>query len=720
MKEQTQPLLTIGIIFKNENRCLERCLKSLIPLRETIPCELIMADTGSADGSRNIASRYADILFDFPWTNDFSVARNAVMNRSSGKWYMTIDADEYLDKDITELVNFLRDSKKNSELLCGVVQRNYETLEMDSKYSDFLAVRLVCMSTGLRYRGAIHESWPFEEKGLLNVRGLLHTILHHDGYASTDGKKGKEKNERNLSLLRRNLEKDSKNLRTLLQYIESGRREKDYLDTLRSAMAIAETKKSGWQHYGPPIFRYAVRAALEDELPEFWEWVERSEKLFPDSFFTRIDIEYIAFSQSLKDGDYIAAIHHGEHYLQSIKAFQRQEDSLSETVYSVLLMSSPYWEQSLKIYLADIYIKEGRSKRAWELLQDIDATLLDAQLTGNMLCVLGDLHRFSNLDTSSMLLRFYQELSKPRPSEKRAEERKNIFYQTAMFAFLTQNQKEELLEPNFCRPSYMLFLPLINDCDIGRGAAVLTLQNPDEMQLILSKVENWELFPAEALVHALESGVSFPLLEKPLKTEEMEGLTSRLSESMEDYVSWIINVVGNDFKDRKQHDSLQLLSWTQHLILAAIRTFGWKTDKTGKGIKLAGLFAKSEKEYLSRYYTPELLCPENLVLLPALHRFGWHCAKAFDALDSEDVSAYVRELKAGLEICPESNAIAEYLMRQTPQLMPCPQGVSEELLSLAEQVRTLLAGYPPNHPAVEAIKASKAYQKVAELIETLN
>lgn len=112
MKEQTQPLLTIGIIFKDEIRCLERCLKSLTPLRETIPCELIMADTGSADGSRNIASRYADILFDFPWTNDFSVARNAVMNHSSGKWYMTIDADEYLDKDITELVSFLRDSKK--------------------------------------------------------------------------------------------------------------------------------------------------------------------------------------------------------------------------------------------------------------------------------------------------------------------------------------------------------------------------------------------------------------------------------------------------------------------------------------------------------------------------------------------------------------------------------------------------------------------------------
>ena len=80
----SKPVLSIGIIFKNEIRCLERCLKSLQSLREAVPCELVMADTGSDDGSREIAEKYADILFDFPWINDFSAARNAVMDRSAG------------------------------------------------------------------------------------------------------------------------------------------------------------------------------------------------------------------------------------------------------------------------------------------------------------------------------------------------------------------------------------------------------------------------------------------------------------------------------------------------------------------------------------------------------------------------------------------------------------------------------------------------------------
>ena len=80
MDVTNKPLLSIGMIFKNEIRCLERCMKSLEPLRKEIPCELIMVDTGSEDGSREIAERYADTLVDFPWINDFAAARNEAMD----------------------------------------------------------------------------------------------------------------------------------------------------------------------------------------------------------------------------------------------------------------------------------------------------------------------------------------------------------------------------------------------------------------------------------------------------------------------------------------------------------------------------------------------------------------------------------------------------------------------------------------------------------------
>ena len=712
MKDNTKPLLTIGIIFMNEIRSLRHCLEALNPLREAICCELIMADTGSSDGSREIAAQYADILFDFPWVGDFSAARNAVMDRASGQWYLTVDTDEYLDKDVSELVHFLQSCKKSQELACGVVQRNYDTMEMDSKYSDFLAVRLICMSTGLRYQGAIHEAWPLEEKGIQDVRALSRTILHHDGYVDMDGEGGREKRERNLTLLRKNLQQNPEDLKLLLQYIESGRRESNYLEMLRHAATAVEGKNPGWQLFGPPLFRHAVKAALEEDLPEFWNWTTRAEKWFPDSYYTRIDIEYIAFTQSLKEGKYSSAIQRGERCLRAIKEFRKNEESLAATLFSTILMSSPYWEQGLEIYLADLYIKNGSSARARELLLDIDSTLLDVQQTGNLLCVLGDLHRLSNLDTAPMIQELYEGIRKPIPSEETAHKREEMFYQTAALAFHSQNRKEEQLEPNFCRPSYMMFIPLLNQCDIGRGAAVLALTNPEEMQLVLEKVEDWEQFPGEVLSHAIEQGVSFPLPEKPLMSEDINRLADRLAADEESFYRMIRCI----FKENCE-ENLQKLAWINQLVLTAVQRYNWDTanNDIDTGIELARFFAQTEECLISRYYRPEMLDEENYLILPALHRFGWHCARAFNALDAGSPDKYVRELRKGLHTCGIMKPMVEWLMKHTPALKR--NEVSPELLALAEQVKTLLASYPSENVMVQEIKSSPVYQKVAWLIE---
>ena len=121
---EKQPMLSIGMIVKNEEKKLERCLTALQPLRDAIPCELVIADTGSTDGTRAIAERYADLVFDFPWVNNFSAARNAVMEKCTGLWYLTIDADEYLD-DATELIAFLTGPLANQTDIATLVVRNY-------------------------------------------------------------------------------------------------------------------------------------------------------------------------------------------------------------------------------------------------------------------------------------------------------------------------------------------------------------------------------------------------------------------------------------------------------------------------------------------------------------------------------------------------------------------------------------------------------------------
>ena len=114
-------------------------------------------------------------------------------------------------------------------------------------------------------------------------------------------------------------------------------------------------------------------------------------------------------------------------------------------------------------------------------------------------------------------------------------------------------------------------------------------------------------------------------------------------------------------------------------------------------------------------YSQEALCPENLFLLPPTHRLGWYCDKAFAALDSGDSAGYIRYLHGGLDAYEGMREMIESLLAEFEQRQRA--AATPELLALAEQVRTMLAAYDPEDPAVVALKASPVYQKVSYLIE---
>ncbi len=62
--------ISLCMIVKNEERVLARCLDSVADLMD----EIIVVDTGSTDRTKEIASRYTDLIYDFVWTDDFSAA----------------------------------------------------------------------------------------------------------------------------------------------------------------------------------------------------------------------------------------------------------------------------------------------------------------------------------------------------------------------------------------------------------------------------------------------------------------------------------------------------------------------------------------------------------------------------------------------------------------------------------------------------------------------
>ena len=52
---------------KDEEAVLKRCLLCVKQFAD----EIIIVDTGSMDSTKEIAKRYTDNIYDFPWNHDF-------------------------------------------------------------------------------------------------------------------------------------------------------------------------------------------------------------------------------------------------------------------------------------------------------------------------------------------------------------------------------------------------------------------------------------------------------------------------------------------------------------------------------------------------------------------------------------------------------------------------------------------------------------------------
>ena len=79
-----RPCLSLCMIVKNEERTIARALESI----KALASELIVVDTGSTDGTKIIAAALGAKVFDFPWTDDFSSARNVSLSKATGDWIL--------------------------------------------------------------------------------------------------------------------------------------------------------------------------------------------------------------------------------------------------------------------------------------------------------------------------------------------------------------------------------------------------------------------------------------------------------------------------------------------------------------------------------------------------------------------------------------------------------------------------------------------------------
>lgn len=195
--------ISVAIIAKNEEKRIEKCLASIKPYG----FEIVVVDTGSTDGTKEIAGRYADQILDFAWCDDFSAARNYSLRAAKNNWIFMIDCDEAIKSIDVDELNYFR--KHLSDSVGSVTRENFITEQgklalNNTDYTErFFDRRLY------HYTGMIHEQLtPIRGKDFPNY--LLKTTITHTGYDMTPEER-QAKQMRNQTLLEKQLLEDPDN-----------------------------------------------------------------------------------------------------------------------------------------------------------------------------------------------------------------------------------------------------------------------------------------------------------------------------------------------------------------------------------------------------------------------------------------------------------------------------------------------------------------------------
>jgi glycosyltransferase involved in cell wall biosynthesis len=220
-------LLSICMMVKNEEKNLERCLKSLQSIRDAVSSELIIVDTGSDDNTVEIAKQFTEKVYFHPWENDFSAIRNISLRYGTGEWFFVIDADEKLENE-QQLIQFLKSPQRNQYGVVAITTKNVTDMDNPHSYSSMIGFRLFKNDGYFHFEGAIHNQARFKGETL----AMPEVYLMHYGYISTDKELMERKFIRTGTILKQELEKDPTNIYYWTQLSVTYAMHKDYADAI--------------------------------------------------------------------------------------------------------------------------------------------------------------------------------------------------------------------------------------------------------------------------------------------------------------------------------------------------------------------------------------------------------------------------------------------------------------------------------------------------------
>lgn len=647
-KTDNKIMLSIGMIVKNEEKHLENCLSALQKLRDNVSNELIIVDTGSTDRTKEIALKYTDMVYDFEWVNDFSAARNYGLQFATGEWFMFIDADEYLDENCDEMIKFFNMPEVNTQYnSASFTMRNYGS-KIKRASNQFLAPRIVRNFEGLKFTDPIHEWIP--QPG---PHGIFSTIFHHYGYAFESKKQKDVKSHRNMVPLLKEYEESPKDLRVLYHicdaiyddnYFKTPEEKEKYLDEY-----LSEAKKrilepysfSAYIKYASYYITYDRHKEAVDILTEFVE-----DETFHKSILM-VTAYYLLIHAYLNLEDDENACKTITKYLKYYEKYQKNELDLVDMRFGVLQGVTEYDYEENIMHAARCLNRLERYDESIEYLNKVDISEMNFPHLKMYLNIMRDL--VTKTKKYSHVVSSYEKILEFNDSDKTGL----ILFLLEQYYMEHPKDREDFVNAvvkTGKNGKYIELMKLVKDDNNG-----LDISEP--LSKFLKSVDRWNDGYSEAFYLAMKNNVDVSeAIVKMGHNVLMDIITTISDGHYLDYSQIALNYCANF----NYSSSIRNMFWCVSALEAAVyKSNEMSQDKKGE---LFDFFISILSDYVFNIYNQDLLNPEDIEVLPELHRFGYFITLAFTAKNNNDLIGYIRTMKEALRLCePMKDLVSFYL-----------------------------------------------------------
>ncbi|WP_186438513.1 glycosyltransferase [Cohnella terricola] len=260
--------ISVCMIMKNEAHNLPRSL-------ESIPStyEVVVVDTGSSDSSISVARNLGAKVFEFPWGDSFSDARNYSIRQATGDYILILDADECFTENIE--IQVKRTIENSPKEAATVMIRNVT----DQDWTQHRMIRFFPNHAEYSYVGDVHESLSF--KGAPARYNNSEIVLLHYGYESEEYN-NKGKFDRNLRLYEKELAANPNNgymwyqLGKLYYSVES------YEQAYHAFATCADIGEIGQPYFPPMLIRFGYTLLKLGKSEEAFALITPFGQIYPD------------------------------------------------------------------------------------------------------------------------------------------------------------------------------------------------------------------------------------------------------------------------------------------------------------------------------------------------------------------------------------------------------------------------------------------------------